>query len=159
MLPDLAVRLLIVGDGPERHAIERAARDTGCLDRIIFAGYSADVLPFYAAADLAVLASRSEGSPNALLEAMAAGIPIVATSVGGIPEIVTHGDTALLVAPSDPTALTSALAQTLTDPRAAEARAQRAHAVILSNYMPESRAHRLCEMYAATLAAGPKVAT
>lgn len=147
LLPGVSVRLIIVGHGPEKAAIEQAAQACGLTAQIYFAGYSADVLPFYAAADLAVLASRSEGSPNALLEAMAAHVPVVATSVGGIPEIVSQGDTALLVPPGNVTALAAALAQALRDPGQSRAMAERAHAEILAHYTPEQRAARIFKIY------------
>ncbi len=80
--------------GPRRAG--RLARTTGVGDRVMFAGLSHNVSPFYGLADLFVLPSLSEGLPNALLEAMACGLPIVATRVGGVPEIATDGVTALV---------------------------------------------------------------
>lgn len=147
-LPEVRAKLLIVGEGPERLAIEQAAQECGLKDQVIFVGYTADVRPYYAAADLAVLASKTEGSPNALLEAMAASVPVVATSVGGIPEIVTHEVTALLVPPSQTEDLAAALARSFSDSAEAAQRARRAHELILEQYTPQRRAHMLGALYA-----------
>jgi glycosyltransferase involved in cell wall biosynthesis len=84
-------------------------------------GDQGDVLPYYAAADIFALPSRSEGSPNALLEAMAAGAPIVAAAVGGIPEIVEHGVSAALVAAERPMELRDAIVGLLAKPGLAAA--------------------------------------
>jgi glycosyltransferase involved in cell wall biosynthesis len=108
-----ALHLVIVGDGPERPRIETAMRELGMQDAVTLTGQQRSAEPFYGIADIAVLASRTEGSPNALLEAMAAGVPAVATTVGGIPEIATDGETALLVPPGDTEKLTVALLRIL----------------------------------------------
>src|SRR5204863_1257122 len=80
-------KLIIVGDGAERVSLEAAARTSNLAKRIFFTGQVSDVRPFYELADVFVLPSHSEGSPNVLLEAMAAEVPVVATAVGGVPEI------------------------------------------------------------------------
>jgi glycosyltransferase involved in cell wall biosynthesis len=102
------------------------------LDRCRFLGHRDDVPAVLAAADVFVLPSRSEASPNSVIEAMAAGLPVVATSVGGIPELVTDGRTGRLVPPGDPSALAQALVDLLDHPghaaelgRAARARIER----------------------------------
>jgi glycosyltransferase involved in cell wall biosynthesis len=153
LLPEVPVRLLIVGDGPEKSAVEQAAQSAGCLEQIVFIGHTPDVLPYYAAADIAVLASRTEGSPNSLLEAMVASLPIVATNVGGIPEIATPGETALLIPPDNVENLASALAQTITQPEESKAMGRRAHAAVLEHFTPEHRAQVLCDFYASSVAA------
>jgi L-malate glycosyltransferase len=96
---------------------------------------------------VAVLSSLSEGSPNALLEAMAARLPVVATKVGGIPEIVTDGESALLVAPRDPCAMSKAIAALLSDVALARRLSDRAYEVISTRYTPEVRTRRLIEIY------------
>ncbi len=114
--PQLPWHALLVGEGPARAPLTQAIARANLATRITLAGHHADVKPFYGVADLFVMPSHSEGSPNALLEAMVAGVPIVASRVGGIPEIVSHQETALLVPPSEPAALAGALAQLLADP-------------------------------------------
>jgi glycosyltransferase involved in cell wall biosynthesis len=108
-------RILVVGDGPERTRLQEEARRLGVSTNIIFAGYDSDTAPYYSLADFAVLPSHSEGSPNALLEAMAAGLPTVCTRVGGVPEIAQDGVSALLVEKGTPAALAQALAHLITD--------------------------------------------
>ncbi len=114
--PSAALRLVVVGDGPERPQIEGLCRSLGLEETVILAGQQDDVNPYYALADVFVLPSHSEGSPNVLLEAMAAGVPVVATAVGGIPEIVTNQQEGLLVPKCDITAMASAVVQLLHDP-------------------------------------------
>lgn len=110
-----AFRIVIVGDGPERPRIEAAVAQHGLERHVTLAGHDNRIAPYFALADALAMPSHSEGSPNALLEAMAAGLPVVASAVGGIPEIVSDRQTALLVPPHDVTALAAALAEVLTD--------------------------------------------
>jgi glycosyltransferase involved in cell wall biosynthesis len=117
---------LIVGEGPERGPIERACKRLQLEDAVTMAGQQNDVRPYFAVATLYVMPSHSEGSPLALLEAMAAGIPAVASDTGGIPEIVTSGRTALLVPARAPEALAGAIEQLLKDPQQAARLAQNA---------------------------------
>jgi glycosyltransferase involved in cell wall biosynthesis/peptidoglycan/xylan/chitin deacetylase (PgdA/CDA1 family) len=112
---------LIVGDGTCRDQLEALARRTGVFDRFNFLGHRDDVPAILAEADLFVLPSASEAFPNVIIEAMAAGLPVVATKVGGIPELVREGVTGRLVAPGDADSLASALLDVLDRPeRAAE---------------------------------------
>lgn len=90
-------RLLIVGDGPRRAELEAVAKREGVADRVEFLGHVAEPLAWLARADVFVQSSRFEGTPTAVLEAMACGVPVVATNVGGTPEIVEHGRTGWLV--------------------------------------------------------------
>ncbi len=103
------VRLLVVGDGPLRRSLEERVRDLALGDAVQFLGTRRDVPDVLAALNVFVLASREEGLPVALLEAMAAGLPVVATSVGGIPDVVVDGETGLLVPPGDPARLSEAI--------------------------------------------------
>ena len=111
-----AFRLLMVGDGPERERLHALCRELEVTDRVVFAGTTADVSVYYSLADVFVLPSRSEGSPNALLEAMASGTPVVATAVGGVPEVVRSGDNGLLVPANDVHALAGGIAELLSSP-------------------------------------------
>jgi len=107
---------VVVGDGPQRAAWESLADALGVAGRIHFVGYQADVPAWLAACDVFVLSSEREGMPNAVLEAMAAGRPVVATAVGGTPDVVLDGVTGLLVPPRDPAALARAIQSLLDDP-------------------------------------------
>jgi glycosyltransferase involved in cell wall biosynthesis len=148
---DASARLVIVGDGPERGRLEQLSAELGLGARTVFAGQTHDVAPFYAAADLFALPSHSEGSPYALLEAMAAGVPAAATAVGGVPEIVADGESALLVAPRDEEALARALARLLSDPALARALAAKASTLAATRHAPETFLRSLTRLYAAVV--------
>src|SRR6185295_470395 len=105
----------IIGDGPELLALQGRARAQGVSEAFTFAGYEPDVAARLKEADIFVLPSRSEAFPNAILEAMSAGLPIVASAVGGIVELVQEGRTGLLVTPGDPHALAHGLCRLMTD--------------------------------------------
>jgi glycosyltransferase involved in cell wall biosynthesis len=145
--PDLAMRVFIIGDGPERERISRAIQSAGLENSVVLTGHLKDLTPYYEAADVVAIPSLSEGSPNVLLEAMAFGVPIVATEVGGIPEIVTQGETALLVPPQDPGAMATAIARLISEPGTASALARRAREKVETEYSPLSRAKSLVSIY------------
>jgi glycosyltransferase involved in cell wall biosynthesis len=117
---------LIVGEGPERAPIERALERLQLMNDVTMVGQQNDVRPYFAVATLYVMPSHSEGSPLALLEAMAARIPTVASNAGGIPEIVTSGRHALLVPPRAPETLAAAIEQLLKNPQEAARLAENA---------------------------------
>lgn len=107
------------GDGSDRAALERQARELALGDDVQFLGQVDAIGPVLSAADAVVLPSLWEGLPLTLLEALVRGRPVIATSVGGIPEVVTHGENGILVPPRDEEALAEALASFHTHPRAA----------------------------------------
>jgi glycosyltransferase involved in cell wall biosynthesis len=109
-------RVVVVGEGPELESLQRAAKTLGVAERVILAGHRPDVRPYYAMASVLALPSHSEGSPNVVLEAMAAGIPVVATRVGGVPEIMEHERTGLIVPSRDPAAMADGIERLLRDP-------------------------------------------
>jgi len=124
-------RVAIVGDGPERGDLEARARRLGIAGRCVFTGTRTDLGDLLAALDLLVVPSWSEGLPYLVLEAMLAGTPLVATAVGGIPEVVTDGVHGVLVPPRAPEKLAAAIAAGLDDRAGTRARADaaRRHAV------------------------------
>ncbi len=107
---------VIVGDGPERAALEKQVRELGLSKSVLFAGYQPHVRPYYALSDVVAVPSHTEGSPNVVLEAMAAGIAVAATRVGGVPEIVTDGGTGLLIERGDSHGMAEALKRLMADP-------------------------------------------
>jgi glycosyltransferase involved in cell wall biosynthesis len=135
-------RLILVGDGPERSKLEQAAGPG-----VLFTGQVHDTPSYYAATDVLVLPSLTEGSPNVLLEAMAAGVPVVATDVGGIPEIVRHRESALLVSPQRPDLLAQAIEEMLSSPELRRSLIARAQEIIAQNHTPEVRARTLIGLY------------
>jgi glycosyltransferase involved in cell wall biosynthesis len=145
--PTLKTRLLIVGDGPERVRMNQRATELGISESIVYAGQVNDVQPYYAAADVMALPSHSEGSPFVLLEAMAAGVPVVATAVGGVPEMVADGESALLVPAKQPQALAAALWRVLEEENLAQQLARNASALVATRYAPETYFRSLAEIY------------
>jgi glycosyltransferase involved in cell wall biosynthesis len=111
----MPLRLILVGEGPERSRIEALSRTLNLSRVVTLTGQEDDVDPYYSLADVFVLPSHSEGCPNVLLEAMAAGVPVVATAVGGVPEVVTNGHDAILVEKRDTAGMASASVQLLKD--------------------------------------------
>ncbi|HET9323356.1 MAG TPA: glycosyltransferase family 4 protein [Gaiellaceae bacterium] len=116
LLPAGSCDALVVGDGPDRPLVEAEIRALGLRERIRLAGDRHDVPTLLAGADVFVLSSASEGMPVSVLEAMAAGLPVVASRVGGVPELVVEGKTGLLVDPGDPGGLAEALRRLVQDP-------------------------------------------
>jgi len=148
---ELSPYLVIVGEGPERSHIEERIRNLNLESSVALTGQLVSAEPYYGIAQVAVLSSLSEGSPNALLEAMAAGVPVVATRVGGIPEIVSHEDTALLVKPGDISGMGTSIARLLTDPGFAQQMAERSRERILEHHAPAARVRKLLDIYAGLL--------
>jgi glycosyltransferase involved in cell wall biosynthesis len=115
-VPGAPVHLLLVGDGPLRVALQQLAEELGVAGRVHFAGYQAHTPPYLHAMQVFALTSSSEGMPQALLEACVAGIPVVASRVGGIPEVIEHGRSGLLFDSGDESALVNSLELLLRSP-------------------------------------------
>ena len=116
--PDVV--FLLIGDGPERPSLEAQARDAGLDKHVVFIGRRTDVPELLACCDLSVLPSENEGFPNALLESMCSGLPVVATAAGGSKEIIENGVNGLLVAAGNPEEIAAAVLRLLRDPRLAK---------------------------------------
>jgi glycosyltransferase involved in cell wall biosynthesis len=152
------LRLVLVGDGPDRGSLERQARELSIADRVSFLGLRADVDRLLRAADALVLPSRSEALPTVLLEAMAAGLPVVATRVGGVPEIVDEDRSGLMVPPEDASALGGALARIASDPALRRSLGQRGRAVVESRFRVETMCENRMAYFEEVLARGPATA-
>ena len=113
-------RFVIVGDGILRSEMERYARDLGIQQRVIFTGWRRDLPRIYADLDLLVVSSNNEGTPVSAIEAMASGCPVVATRVGGLPDVIENGETGYLVPPKQPQALAAAMLKLISNPQRAE---------------------------------------
>ncbi len=131
------VHLLLVGDGPMREPLERLAAELGIQKRVQFLGTRADVPEVLNALDVFVLPSLSEGMPNAVLEAMACALPVVATRVGGIPEIIEDGSTGLLFHPEDEARLTVILEELMQHEVKRQLLGAQGHKHILENFSLE----------------------
>ena len=130
--PDL--RYQVVGNGPRRGELEALARMRGVHHLMEFLGHRDDIPALLADADLFVLPSRSEAFPNGAIEAMAAGLPVVASDVGGLRDLIDPGHTGLLVPPADPEALATAMRSLVEDPVRAAALGAAARDDIQSRY-------------------------
>jgi glycosyltransferase involved in cell wall biosynthesis len=134
-MPRKDVQVAIVGDGPQREALEARAQELGIAARVTFAGNREDVAAWLQAFDVFCLPSyANEGVPQALMQAMACGLPVVTTPVGSIGEIVTDGDTGLLVRPEDAQALRGAIERLIEDPAARRSLGDRAAAVARARF-------------------------
>ena len=140
-----------VGEGPRREALETLTRALGITERVRFLGESRDVAPILAEHDLFVLPSRSEAFPNALIEAMATALPVVATDVGGIPEVVRPGINGRLVQPDDAGALADAVLALMDDPAAAAALGRAARADVVRHYTIDRMVERFEQLYLAEI--------
>jgi len=117
---DPATRFVVVGDGVLRPSIEQQARRLGIADRVLFTGWRSDLSRIYADLDTLVVSSDNEGTPMSAIEAMAASCPVVATRVGGVPDLIQDYQTGRLVPPGDPESLAEAVLDLLSDPQKAQ---------------------------------------
>lgn len=146
--PD-GLRLVLAGDGPERARIRALAIDLAVADSVEFPGRIDDVPALLAGAGLYVQASHQEGLPNAVLEAMASGLAVVATRVSGHEDVVEHGVTGLLVPPDDPAALARALQVLIDDAALRRAMGLRGRGAVNRGYGTDVVADRLVALYRA----------
>jgi glycosyltransferase involved in cell wall biosynthesis len=147
------VRLRLVGEGPLRPACEARCHALGIADRVEFLGYRDDVPALLADSDIAVLTSIKEGIPRAVLEAMAMGLPVVATNVVGTREAVRHEDTGFLVELGDVAGLAAAIARLAHDPALRARLGARGRAVAVAEFDEGPIVETLREIYAARLRA------
>ena len=147
------LRVVVAGEGPERPALEALAGELGIADRLMLLGVRSDIPDVLAALDVAASSSWFEGSPLAMLEYMDAGLPIAATWVGGVPDLIEDRRDGLLVEPGDPKALAAAIAELLRDPERAAAMGRRARERRRSEFDLAATIRRLEHLYE-ELAAG-----
>ena len=140
-------KLLIVGDGPEKIKLQELARIVGLGSKICWSGSVDDVVDYLQAADLFVMPSQFEGQSNAILEAMACELPVIATDVAGNNELVSHGDNGLLVAYGDEGALAEAICSLLANGQQARELAARAHTCVLERHNLQDVIERFEALY------------
>lgn len=141
------VRFLVVGEGPDHAALQAQAMAIGRSGTILFLGYREDVPALMMASDVVILASHREAFGDVLIEAMAASRPVVATRVGGVPEIVRDGEAGLLVPPRNPACLAQAIIYLLTHPEEARRMGQRGCAVVAKHFTIQRVAEQLANIY------------
>lgn len=145
--------LLLVGDGIRRAWVEQLAREAKLADAVVFTGFRPDVPALLGTMDCFAQAStRTEGVPQALLQAFATGVPVVASRIGGIPEVVTDGETGLLVPSESAEALAAGIDRVLDDPEGAARRARAARALVEARFSHTRAVDRLLSVYADVLA-------
>lgn len=140
------VKALIIGDGQEKENLINFCNRAHIIDHVIFAGYKNHVANYLQVIDLIVIPSFSEGFPNVLLEGMISGIPVIATSVGGIPEIL-NSNNGVLVPAGDPNHLEKDIVRLLSNPGDMESLAKRAKDSISGFFSPERRAEEIVKLY------------
>jgi glycosyltransferase involved in cell wall biosynthesis len=154
VIPD--VRYLVVGSGEYDNSLRELARTRGIADRVIFTGVRNDVPDLLAISDVFVLPTLDDALPTVLAEAMAAQKPIVASNVGGVPEMVEHGRNGLLVSPADPGSLAAACIRLLQDERQAQAMARAGWEVAEQRFNIHTQVQQLGDLYQELLAKGGK---
>jgi glycosyltransferase involved in cell wall biosynthesis len=147
-----ALRVLIAGGGPDKESLRALAQRLDLSDVVDFLGLRTDVPDVLAALDVAVSSSRFEGSPLAIMEYMAGGKPIVATRVGGVPDLIEDGKSGVLVEPDDPAALAAGIAKLLGDADYARELAARAHERQQARFDIDVMVRRVEDLYEALLA-------
>lgn len=150
-----AAHLAVVGDGELRPALEAAARQLGVAGRVHFTGWWADVAEAMSDLDVVALTSRNEGTPVALIEAQAAGRPVVATDVGGVRHVVGDGEGGYLVAPGDVTALADRIGRLVADPGLRGEMGAKGRASIRHRFGKESLLDAIADIYIDLLRSRP----
>jgi len=145
--PQIKLTVLIAGEGPSGGKLKTQIAKRGLGKDIRLIGQCSDVRPLFSIADLFVLPSLSEGSPNALLESMAARVPIVATNVGGVPEIVNDGESAILVPPANVDLLAKSILHLLEDRPLAKQLASAAFDKVRRLFSPTNYDERILSIY------------
>lgn len=148
------VRFILVGDGPLEHELEGLASAQGLGNACVFTGARTDIPDLLAAMDIFTLPSLSEGVPMALLEAMVLGVPVVAASVGGVPEVVTHGETGLLVRSGDEYALANACIELVKDRRRAASLAATGKSFVQAHFSHDRNGAAVAALYHAVCRPG-----
>ncbi len=150
----------IMGNGPFRPQLEDRIRQYSLESRIRLLPADADVRPVFRKASIFALPSSSEASPNVVIEAMSMGLPVVGTRVGGIPELIEHGRTGILVDPGDPRGLADALASLLTNADRARAMGLAGRELVLAHHSLECMVSRtqevLLEAFNEKISSAPK---
>lgn len=147
-IAEVPVSGLIVGDGPLRSILEQQAKALGLLpDGVEFRGQVSDMRPIYKEADILVLTSDWEGTPNVILEAMASGLPVVATKVGGVPEVVQHELTGYLVHPDDEDSMVDVLLRLIHEPSLREEMGASGRAYVEKHHSLQRLPFLLQELY------------
>lgn len=143
----ISATLMVIGEGPDQVELQQLARERGIYDNVIFLGFQDDISPFLRTMDIFVLPSLTEGTPLALLEAMSANVPVVATRVGGVPDVIDDGITGLLVNPRSHIELAKAIIKLHSDSALKSIVTENASALIEKRYSMASWIAQIQEHY------------
>jgi glycosyltransferase involved in cell wall biosynthesis len=141
------IKVIVVGRGPLEIKLDKQARQMGVDDIVFFLGFRKDIPRILASLDLFVLSSRYEGLGTSLLDAMASRLPIVATRTGGIPDVVIHQETGLLVPPHNPEALAQSILMLYRDRNLAARLGQRGYEVVHQKFSAQAMAGKIIDLY------------
>jgi glycosyltransferase involved in cell wall biosynthesis len=148
-VPD--VKALIIGDGRDRSTLEGFCRERGLGAHVAFLGFQENIADYYQVLDLLVQPSFSEGLPNTVLEAMCFGVPVLATAVGGVPEIIQDGN-GVMVPPNDPDSLAEKMVALLTEGGLRQAIGARGKRSLHPRFSSDHRARQIIALYQELLA-------
>lgn len=141
------IKTIIVGEGPLSMELDRQAKELDVEDIIFFLGFRKDIPKILSSLDLFVLSSHLEGMGSSILDAMASRLPVVATKVGGIPEVVINGETGLLVPPRNPSALARAILRLYSDKTLASRLGQKGYELVHRKFSAEAMADKVVRLY------------
>jgi N-acetyl-alpha-D-glucosaminyl L-malate synthase BshA len=150
----MGARLVMIGDGPDRLAVEREAEEAGLSEVVDFVGEQQDLVPWLSAADLFLLPSSQESFGLAALEAMSCSVPVIASRVGGLPDVITHGVTGFVFDPDDVAAMAECGLALLRDPERRRAIGAAAAADVRARFSAETVVPQYEAFYAEVLAQG-----
>jgi glycosyltransferase involved in cell wall biosynthesis len=145
-------RLMMIGDGPLKEDLLGYSNKRGVAEQMVFTGHVNPVGPYYAAVDIVVSPSYTEGISNVILEAMACKIPVIATAVGGTPEIITHGVNGLLINPGNAKDISEAVSAIVNNPETTQRMTQAGFTTILENFEFGRRMRKVEKFYEIVLA-------
>lgn len=141
------VRILIAGDGPEMSYLQDLSSSLDINDQVVFTGYIDNIPEFLSCLDIFVVPSIAEGLSITTIEAMTAGLPVIASNTGGLPELVRHGETGLLVEPRNPQGIADAVEKLLNDPRKSEMMGRSGRNAAAIQFSSKTMIKRTCEVY------------
>ncbi len=141
------IKTIIVGEGPLSMELDRQAKELDVEDIVFFLGFRKDIPKILSSLDLFVLSSHLEGMGSSILDAMASRLPVVATKVGGIPEVVINGETGLLVPPRNPSALARAILRLYSDETLASRLGQKGYELVHRKFSAEAMADKVVRLY------------
>ena len=136
-----------MGEGPLQIELSKLAREIRVEDMVFFLGFREDIPQIMGSLDLFVLSSYLEGMGSSLLDAMASRLPIVATRVGGIPEVVVHGESGFLVPPRNPKSLANAILKLFNDRELSDRFGQKGYEIVYKKFSAEAMARKIIDVY------------